>query len=134
MDYIVIWFVWLSLLDGSEPPGGYIPPQDVRATDMQCGIDGPVVGVSVDNVLNPTTAIFPDPNVASKHCTASIAARVAALPPGRYELATTEMGLAVPWPGQPPPYIGIDPHTSVEWVRSDVPLPIQRPGAARITP
>jgi len=130
MDYIAVWFVFLLTAAGGEPTG-YIPPQDVRKADMSCGLPGAVVGVQVDSLVNPTTVLFPDPGFANMHCTASIAARVQALPPGEYEIATTEMG-----DGTRTPYIGIDPHVSPRWRRTDSTLPVVplRPAAIRVSP
>jgi len=134
MDYIVAWFVFLLTAAGAEPTG-YIPPQDVLKSNMSCGLPGAVVGVQVDTLVNPTTILFPDPGIAGLHCTASIAARVQQLQPGRYEIATTDTGRL--WDGTGVPYIGIDPHVSVEWIRaldSTLPMVPRPPAAIRLTP
>jgi hypothetical protein len=70
------------------------------------------VGLQVDRVVNPSKVLWPDPNVADKHCEQSISERVVGLEPGEYHLATTELT-----DGSRIPYIGIDPHTSVYWKR-----------------
>lgn len=114
MEAILISFI---LLGGA---GGYIEPLRVNAADLPCGLEGAVVGIQVDRVVNPTFVTFPDPKVAGKHCQVSIEARVAGLIHGLYEIATTELGAVYSYgPGavQAPGYIGVDPHVSVEWMR-----------------
>ena len=106
MDFIIVWFI---MTNGT----GYIPPQDVRLTDMRCGIAGAVIGVLVDRPVNPTTALWPDPKIPDQHCEVDISQRVAGLPHGEYHLATTIVGN-----GKPESYIGHDPHTSTKWLRS----------------
>lgn len=134
LDYIAVWFVFLSLASGAEPTG-YIPPQDVRKADMSCGLPGAVVGVQIDRLVNPSFIEFPDPGFANMHCRASIAARVAGLQPGIYEIATTEMG-RIPEPGEVPGYIGIDPHVSVQFTvtTSTGPFTPVAPAAMRVSP
>lgn len=125
MEYLVLWFVMTA---GPSIPNS-IAPQDVRAP--QCGQVGLIVGVIVDKLLNPTTAFFPDPHDAAAYCSQDIRPRVAALPPGEFHLATTEIG-----DGSRQPYIGIDPHTSLTFIRDSAPLPdsLMPPGRIRIIP
>lgn len=135
LDYITVWFVFLLTAGGAEPTG-YIEPQAVHKADMSCGLDGAVVGVQLDQIVNPSAITFPDPGIAGKHCRASIAARVMQLQPGTYEIATTEMVDSGPFGTPPVPYIGIDPHVSVQFTRTDsaAPVPPHKPGTMRITP
>lgn len=114
MQAIIISFILL----GSA--GGYIEPLTIQAADLPCGLEGAVVGIQVDRLVNPTFVTFPDPNVAGKHCQVSIEARVAGLIHGVYEIATTEVGKVFAYgPGatQAPGYIGVDPHVTGEWMR-----------------
>ena len=130
MDYITVWFVFLLTAAGAEPTG-YIAPMELRKADMSCGKPGAVVGVTINSAFDPSEITFPDPGFADMHCTASIAARVQALQPGRYEIATTEMG-----DGTGVPYIGIDPHVSPQWIRTDSTQPVlpSVPAAIRVSP
>jgi len=105
MDYIVIWFI----LTGGF---GYIPPQEVRKTDMSCGLEGQVIGVQLDKTVNPTKLYWPDPSIVDKHCVVDIKERVIGLLEGEYHIATTILG-----DGSSTPYIGHDPHTTVLWIR-----------------
>jgi len=109
MDYLVLWFILMS----ADAPGGYIAPQEVRLADMQCGLDGAVVGIQVDRDQNPTTARFVDPKDSTKHCNANIRNRVMGLLPGRYHLAYTHMGS-----GTVTTWFIPDPHTSESWTRA----------------
>ena len=115
---MVVWFVFTLMANGAEP-SGYIPPQEVRAPE--CGRLGLVVGVLVDRLVNPTAVLFPDPTTVGLHCRQDISQRVAALQPGEYHAATTEM------PDSQVPYIGVDPHTSLTWTRNSEPMTITGP-------
>ncbi len=112
MDYVLLWFI----LHGGA---GYIEPLKVQ--HPPCGVAGAVVGVTFDRAINPTTVTWPDPYFPETHCVIDIRAKVATLPEGTYELATTEVGKGGPF-GTAVRYNGIDPHTTQPWVR--------RPGAA----
>lgn len=136
MFYITVWFVMLTPAIGVIEPG-YIKPQDVHLSDMQCGIAGAVVGVHVDRPVNPLKVSWPDPFFDDVHCEADISASIAALLPGEYEIATTIMGPDVPF-GVPVPHINQhDPHTSTTWIRDGGTIPPPTPstiGQVRISP
>ena len=103
MDYIVIWFI----LTGGF---GYIPPQEVRKTDMSCGLEGQIIGVQIDNSINPSRVSFPDPGFANMHCVVNITKKVAelaTLEPKEYHIATTIMG-----DGSKTFYYQHNPHTT----------------------
>lgn len=127
---VLVWFV---MTGGS----GYIEPLQVRPLDMSCGLPGAVVGVAVDSVVNPQFVTWPDPGIASLHCRVSIAARVQALPPGEYHVATTHVAEARPW-GDTTPRVtfDIDPHTTPLWTRTNSNLPVapHAPGSPRVSP
>jgi len=110
-------FVWFILTGGS----GYTPPIEVR--NPPCGIPGFVVGVLVDRLVNPTAVMWPDPKVKDQHCRIDITQYMTGLTPGQYHIATTE--ITKTWNAgsgvSPEAYIGIDPHTSVYWVRQTGP-------------
>lgn len=111
MDYVMLWFVLLGV------GGGYIPP--VEARTPQCGLLGPVVGVIVDRLVNPTAVLYPDPQTPGAHCQVDVSTRVRALAPGEYQVATTEMMKPVAFGTSPAPrIIGIDPHVSLTWTRA----------------
>jgi hypothetical protein len=121
MDYVILWFI---LYNGS----GYIEPQKVTKTEMSCGLDGSVVGVQLvgEQVnteglqINPYRVRWPDPGMADKHCIVDIHQRVSTLSPGKYHIATTIVG-----DGTTVPYIGHDPHTTVDFmvIKSTVATP-----------
>lgn len=123
MAALTIWFV---LLSGSI---GYIEPLVVAREAMACGIDGAVVGVSVNAKKNPTVIVWPDPKVVGKHCALNIAAKLASLPDGEYEIATTEIGRVVPFGTAPESYVGVDPHITERWTKGGLLL---RPSTLRI--
>lgn len=110
MDYILLWFVMTT---GT----GYVPPQEARAP--QCGLAGPIAGIQVDRLVNPTEALWTDPKNAGQHCRTDISVRVKDLPEGEYHLATTEVNKVRSFGGTAAaaPYLGIDPHTSAKWTR-----------------
>jgi hypothetical protein len=122
MAALTIWFI----LTGGT---GYIEPLTVARAAMVCGLDGAVVGVTVNTPKNPTEVSWPDPKVVGKHCTQNIAAKLATLPDGEYEIATTEMGADVPFGAEPEVYIHIDPHTTDPWTKGGLLL---RPTTLRI--
>ncbi len=116
MDFVTLYFVYLLTATGAAP-SGYLPPLEVR--NPPCGIAGNAIGVQfepggfVNNVpANPRAVLWPDPYFPGDHCRVDITQQVAALQPGTYEFATTEMGKVGGGP-----YIGIDPHTSATWVK-----------------
>lgn len=127
MDYVLLWFVMTA--GANIPP--YIEPMRVpmNAPFVTCNLVGAVAGVTFDRAVNPTIAIWPDPHVADRHCHVDIAARVLSLGPGEYHFATTEVG-----DGSSVPYIGIDPHTSSTWIRSNAPTTIVPPAKLTIKP
>lgn len=129
MDFVIVWFI---MTGGS----GYIPPQNVQQSEMRCGLDGEVIGVKIDRVVNPSMALWPDPQVPGKHCQVDISARVASLPQGEYHLGTTIVSKPIGFVSPPPePYIGHDPHTSVLWMRDPNPTGLPpRPANLRIPP
>lgn len=114
MEFVIVWFVMTG-------GAGYLPPQNVQPTEMQCGIDGAVVGVKIDRVVNPSMVLWPDPYVEGKHCQTDISARVATLTQGEYHIATTIVGKSYAWNAPVERYIGHDPHTSVAWMRDPNP-------------
>jgi hypothetical protein len=126
MAFVIVWFVMTG-------GAGYIAPLDVPPSEMRCGIDGAVIGVQLDRVVNPSMVRWPDPNVAGQHCQVDISARVATLAQGEYHIATTIVGKAYAWNEPVDRYIGHDPHTSVVWMRDPNPtgLPL-RPTNFRI--
>lgn len=127
MELVIVWFV---MTGGS----GYIAPQDVRPAEMRCGLEGAVVGVKIDRVVNPTVVRWPDPKVVGQHCEVDISQRVNALSQGEYHIATTIVSKMYTFGvGQPESYIGHDPHTSVAWMRDPhaTGLPI-RPSNLRV--
>jgi hypothetical protein len=108
MPLLVVWFI---MTNGT----GYLAPQDVDAAALHCALAGAVpAGVSVDRPVNPLLARWPDPKSPEQHCAVDISLRVAALEPGEYWLATTEMGQ----PFEGALFVGPDPHTSDPWLRS----------------
>lgn len=117
MAYVVLYFVMTNAV-------GYLPPLDVRPTDsiIQCGIVGAIVGLQINKLENPTIALWPDPHLVDKHCEVDIAATVASLQNGEYHLATTEIGKDYTFGTPVESYIGIDPHTSVYFLKSDFPM------------
>jgi len=123
MEALTIWFI---LLSGNA---GYIEPLVVKRAEMACGIDGAVVGVSVNAPKNPTVVAWPDPKVVGKHCALNISAKLATLPDGEYEIATTEMGATVPFGAPVESYIGVDPHVSDRWTKGGILL---KPSALRV--
>lgn len=112
MAFVLLWFVMTLGI------GGYIEPMKVMPADMHCGLPGVVVGVRVDRAVNPQRAYWPDPGFEDLHCELDIAQRIAALPHGEYHLATTIVDKLYPFGVQPDRYIGHDPHTSDQWLRS----------------
>lgn len=130
MSFVMVWFILTTPANGVIAPG-YIKPQDVYLTDMQCGLSGAVVGVHVDRIVNPQFVTWPDPFFEGVHCSADISARVAALPLGEYHIATTIVGADLPF-GTPVPHVnGHDPHTTTSWLRAAASTSI---GRIRITP
>lgn len=111
MSALTIWFI---LVSGNI---GYIEPLVVKREEMVCGLDGAVVGANVNATKNPTVFSWPDPKVVGKHCSVNIAAKLATLPDGEYEIATTEMGADVPFGTPPEVYIGVDPHVSERFTK-----------------
>lgn len=113
---LIPWFtLWFVMTGG----GGFITPMQVRFTDTQiikCGIDGPIVGVQVNTLENPTLALWTDPHDGNKHCEVDISARVASLPVGQYHNAATYMGVSTGIH-----YLSPDPHTSPYWIKSNAP-------------
>lgn len=109
MAYVIVWFI---LTNGS----GYRPPLDVK--DPPCGIVGPIVGVQVDRLVNPTAVLWPDPKIVGAHCRVDIRDHVEGLAPGEYHVGTTIVAKEWIVAGSPPEfYIGHDPHTSPLWMR-----------------
>ena len=104
MDFILIWFI----LTGGNT---YIPYQEVHKTDMSCGLEGKVVGVQLDRTINPTRLYWPDPGFENLHCEVFIGTRISGLIEGKYHIATTIIG-----DGSSTPYIGHDPHISVDFM------------------
>lgn len=128
MAALTIWFI---LISGNI---GYIEPIVVKRAEMVCGIEGAVVGVSVNAPKNPTEVVWPDPKVVGKHCALNISAKIASLPDGEYEIATTEMGETYPIGTAPESYIGVDPHVTERWTKGGLLLTpksfrIEKPGA-----
>lgn len=119
MHYIALYFIMTNAT-------GYSPPMEFRSTDsaLVCGISGAIVGLQVNKLENPTIALWPDPHEVDKHCEADIASRVAESEVGEYHLATTEMGVSQGFGAPPEIYIGIDPHTSVYWIKSNNPMDV----------
>lgn len=131
MDYIILWFI---MTNGS----GYLPPMDVRPTDsvIQCNISGAIVGVQVDKLENPTKVLWPDSQLADKHCEVDVAAKVAALENGEYHFCTTIMGKPIMPDNSHMKYVYIqhDPHCSVYFLKSDAPMTVLgRPTNIKIT-
>jgi len=135
MDFVILWFVMTLTASGGEPVG-YIPPQDVHKIDMRCGLPGRSDGLQVNSLINPSLARWPDPGIPEHHCEVSIVERVQALLPGEYHSCTTEVGLALPFGSPELSYIGIDPHCTDTWRRTDSNLPSTpfRPGPLRVSP
>lgn len=92
-------------------------------------------GVTIDQPQDPTKAMWPDPSDPTRrHCEANITARVQALAPGQYHLATT---VSV---DDPRSWAGPDRHTSALFMRGTgtppappVP-PVEPPPAATTSP
>jgi len=109
---------------------GYIEPQRVNKLDMSCGKPGAVIGIQIDSLVNPTKAFYPDPGFANMHCVTDISQRIQALPQGEYHIATTELG-----DGSRIPYYGVDPHTSVYFLRvNGTGVMPKKPSTIRIQP
>lgn len=106
MIKIAIFFI---LTNG---PAGYTPPQIVQKSEMSCGLEGAIVGVQLDRLVNPTTVYWPDPTVANFHCAISIKDRVVGLQQGEYHIATTIIA-----DNSGNRYFQHDPHTTVYWTR-----------------
>lgn len=124
LEAILIWFVMTN-------QAGFIEPQRVEMTAAVCGLPGAVVGVQINRLENPSVVSWPDPMVVDQHCQADISARVKDLVPGEYHIATTELTKLVAI-GTGQPYIGIDPHTTVHWLKSTAPAPVGRPTNVKI--
>ena len=101
------WVALYFILYGGT---GYIPPMEVK--NPPCGIVGEKVGVTFDRSPNPTTVYWPDPYFPGTHCAVDIRSKLAGLPVGTYEFATTEME-----DGDVIVSFHIDPHTSDTWVK-----------------
>lgn len=128
MAYVILWFI---LTNGS----GYLEPLRVDPAMMRCGLAGAVTGVQLDRLVNPQTASWPDPYFPGVHCEVDISAKVASLVQGEYHVATTEVGVDVPFGTPVPRYIGIDPHTSELWRRDGtVKPPTLAPANLRLRP
>lgn len=111
IEFVYVWFI---LSNGV----GYIEPQ--RVENPPCGIEGGVIGVQIDRVVNPTAVLWPDPLVTGKHCRTNISERVAGLVPGEYHIATTIF--STPMSAEARllgglGYYGHDPHITGYWFR-----------------
>jgi hypothetical protein len=106
MDYVLIYFI----LTGGF---GVAPTLEIHKTDMSCGLNGAVIGVQIDKLVNPTKVYWPDPNISNMHCIVDISKKVVTLEPGEYHIATSIMGSGCCEPTvHSTPYIGHDPHTT----------------------
>ncbi len=120
VNYILIYFI----LTGGF---GYREPQRVDKIDMSCGLEGQIVGVQLDSLVNPSKVYWPDPSIPNMHCIVDISQRIIGLEQGEYHLATSlhqnEKG----------PYILHDPHTSVYFLRvNGTGVMPKKPGQIRI--
>lgn len=105
---------------------GYLAPLEVKTTDslLRCNVSGAIVGLHINKLENPTIALWPDPYALDKHCEVDISAYVQKLEIGEYHLASTEHGADIPFGTPVEKYIGIDPHTSVYFIKSNDPMDV----------